>query len=401
MLAQDKLLFPFNALNNVGEIGNRLGRTMPHLDPYGIQERAIKATDLTDFGDPHYVTGLETLMNSTKEDGLNYLGRLMIEALSFEYAKTRLEWVEMMKRQPGSFATELLPPLIITGLPRSGTTLMHRMLATDPANQAIPLWRLMKPFPPLDDRKDNRYQIALRNQKIMDRVRPSLARKHEISIDLPEECLIVQGMSFNSAVFYSSAPVYTYVEWLEATDRYIAYEEYASMLQWYQSQDERRLVMKSPSHISVLSELVAAVPNALIVQTHRNPVVVASSLNSLMHSLHSNLMKPYRPEKMIEVSLHLLESAIERSESAKDKLNLNVCNVLYEDLVSDPIGVARKIYTHFGLRWTDVFEQNLTEYMVNNPQGKLGQHKYGSNDFGISDMQLRERFTNYIEQYDL
>ncbi|MEM7125450.1 MAG: sulfotransferase [Chloroflexota bacterium] len=401
MLMQNRLPFPLNAMNRGGELINRLGLAIPRLEVKDIQQRAMRATGLSNFGDTHYVAGLEALLDAAKHDELNYFGRLIIDALSLDYAKMRLDWVEMQKRQPEAFAIDLLPPIIVTGLPRTGTTLLHNLLAVDPVNQAIPLWRLFKPFPPLHGRRDNRHRLIAQNQKMMDWGRPNLASKHAMTIDSPEECIIVQGLSFNSVVFYISAPVYSYLDWFLTAERSKMYQEYASMLHWYQAHDNRRLVMKAPPHMSELSELLTAVPNALIVQTHRDPVQAINSMNSLFHTLHSSFMKPYVPEKMVKANLRLATMFTEGNLNSRDKIDHNICDVFYDDLVNNPQGTVQKIYAHFGLEWTDAYAHELKQYMADNPQGKHGSHQHDSADFGIRDAQIRERFSTYIEQYHL
>lgn len=401
MLPQAMLPFPFSVMNSIGDGINRLGSLTPSLDVQKTQEKAMKQTGLQDLGDPHYAAGLEAYLEAAKYDGVNYFGKTLVGFTALEYAKTCLEWVEMQKRQPGAFATELLPPIIIIGLPRSGSTFLHRMLEADPQNQAIPNWRLLKPFPPLDGSKDNRHAAIRRSYKTIQKLRPDLTSKHEISADTPEECMVVQAISFNSFLLYASAPVYSYFDWYEKAERFTMYEEYASILRWYQAQDARRLVMKSPSHTPALRELLAAVPNVLLVQTHRDPVHVANSLNSLIHTLHTSLMKPYAPERMVKTNLRVLDMLSEASLTAYSETDLNICNVFYDDLIADPVGTVWKIYAHFELEWTEVYEQRLKLYVSDNPRGKHGAHRYSSANFGLTDAQIRERYFDYIKQYNL
>lgn len=401
MLPQDKLTFPYNLLNATGETLSRLGLTLPRLDADDIQRRAMQATGLTDFGNPHYVAGLEALMAAGRSDELNFFGRLMIGSFALDCARTRLEWMETQKQQPEAFATELTPPIIVIGLPRSGTTFLHRMLAADPTHQSIPKWRLMKPFPPTNGRSDNRYETIVKNEKVLQRLRPELNSKHVTSADVAEECMLIQSLSFNSAIFYAAAPVFTYLEWFLTADRHAMYQEYASVLRWYQHEDSRRLVMKSPSHMSDLPALMTAVPNALIVQTHRDPVKVINSVNSLFHTLHTMLMKPYVPEKMVEANLRYMELLVQQNQAARETLNHNICDIFYDELVANPVGAARKIYTHFGLAWTDEKEQQLSQYIADNPRGKHGVHQYSAADFGLTDAQIRERFADYIERFNV
>lgn len=400
MLSQDKIILPFNLLNKIGGLANNLGINRPELTVDAVLQRASDASGLTDFGDNHYLEGLDALMYSARKDNINFLGRFLIHSLAIGCAQSRLEWVEHKKTTPAAFSGNLKPPLIVVGAPRSGTTIMHRMLAADPENQAIPMWRLVKPFPPKKG-KDKRLLHLLRDMKLMQKLRPQLALKHDITPEKPEECIMVQGMSFNSLLFYASSPVYSYLDWYKNADRFKMYEEYASMLHWYQSENSQRLTMKSPPHAADLSELLAAVPNALVVQTHRDPVKVVNSANSLFHTLHSFQMAPYDLKKMVETNLCQMEHIYEKNMEKRKSLNHSICDVDYNELVKDPIGTTKKVYAHFGLEWTDKYETNLSQFMNNNPKHKLGKHSYSAEDFGLSDEAIRERFSKYINTYNL
>jgi hypothetical protein len=400
MLPQDKIVFPFNWLNSIGETANRFGINRPELTAEAVLEHAANLSGLTDFGDTNYIEGLEALMYSARVDNINFLGRTLIYYLAVGCAQSRLEWVENKKNTSLAFNTPLKPPLIVVGAPRSGTTVMHRMLAADPANQAIPMWRLVKPFPPLNG-KDKRLSHLIRDMNLVRKLRPDLPRKHDLSPMKPEECIFVQGMSFNSLLFYTSSPVYSYMDWYKNADRFKMYEEYASMLHWYQSQDTRRLTMKSPPHAADLPELLAAVPNALVVQTHRDPVQVVNSANSLFHTLHSFQLSPYLPKEMVENNLRQLELLYENNIEKRKLLNHSICDVDYNDLVRDPVGTTKKVYAHFGLEWTSDYEATLSQYLVDNPKGKFGKHTYSSEDFGLSDGAIRERFSEYRNIHNL
>lgn len=394
MIAQDKITLPFNFLNKIGSFINKVGINYPSLTAEAVLEQATKTSGLLDFGEEHYLEGLEALMYSARKDNINFLGRFLIYSLAVNCAQSRLEWVKQQKITPTAFQGTLTPPLIVVGIPRSGTTIMHRMLNADPANQAIPMWRLVKPFPPTKG-KDRRLSQLKQDMKMMDKLRPQMAFKHELTPEKPEECIMVQGLSFNSLLFYASAPVYSYLDWYQSAGRFKMYEEYASLLHWYQSQDARRLVMKSPPHAADLTELLAAVPNALIVQTHRDPVEVVNSANSLFHTLHSFQLSPYDPKKMVAANLDQLEDIYKKNAEKRKLLNHNICDVDYKELVSDPIGTTKKVYAHFGLEWTSSYETALEQFMQHNPKDKLGKHSYSAEDFGLTDQYIRERFGHY------
>lgn len=401
MIPQRKLPFPVNVINSLGGVMRRLNRNLPNLTVEHVHNTAMKKTGLSDFGDLYYLEGLNVLMKAAREDGLNFIGRVFIQNQAVLYATRRLEWVEMMKREPEAFATPLKPPLAVVGLHRSGTTILQRMLAADPAHQAIPLWRQRFPFPPLDGSPDKRRGAVIKQVKQIEQLQPDLNRFHVMTVDEPEECMMVHGMSFVSFVLYMLAPLPSYLDWFEEVDCLQTHEEYRAMLGWYQSADPRRLVLKSPSYTGELRELLTVIPDAMIVHTHRDPAETVSSMNSLYHTTHSGMMQPYNMKRMAERNLSFCSASVTRNMAVRDELKLNVCDILYDDLVADPLGTVQKIYTHFGLEWTDASEQSISQYMADNPRGKHGVHQYSAADFDMTAAQIREQFASYCERFSV
>ena len=396
---QDKLPFPFNAANALGELLNRAGFVFPRLTVDSVQQHAINATGLSDFGDPWYMEGLEQLIRSVNEDGLNFLGRFETHLVLRECAANRLQWVEMQRTNPEAFQVPLKPPLVIIGMYRTGTTLLHRMLASDPANQGLPMWQLAKPFPPARGKKDNRRKFLDQQIRLFKMMRPALAHKHHVSADTPEECAVCQGMTFTSHFFYDNVPVQSYLKWYENTDRSKLYQEYASLLHWYQAADPRRLILKSPSHTGDECEFLAAVPNAMLVHTHRDPVEAVNSTNSLFHTDQSIYMAPYRPEKLGETNLNMLGKMIDRNMANRESGGVQIFDVDYKELVRDPIYVARNIYDHYNIEWTRTGEQAMRNYLNSQPEKSHRKHQYSSEEYGLTDDQINSRFSEYRKRF--
>ena len=395
------LPFPYGLINSIGKLLLSAKIPIAQLDADLLHNAAIKQVNLTDFGDPYYREGLAQLLESFRKDAnLNFLGRLRLHELIIDYLASRLQMTDIRKRSPDIFNQPLIPPIIVTGMPRSGTTLLHRLLASDPVNRGIPLWALIKPF--LRDKKEiDHYRNRLTKRlNIAQTIAPELDAKHLIRTDEPEECLWALGITFTSIVFSVIVPAYSYVDWYLTQDRVKKYKEYHWILQLYQSNEPtRRLALKAPEHVSSLSELLQSIPNALIVQMHRDPVQCINSLNSLIYTGQLPTTDNLDVGRMADTNLQQRRIEMDRLLAARKAHPGKVFDVSYEKLVTDPIGTVRSIYDHFGLVWSEAYEGALNSYLRNNPKGKHGTHHYCSADFGQTDDEIAAGFEAYIETF--
>ncbi|MCI0397054.1 MAG: sulfotransferase [Chloroflexi bacterium] len=371
------------------------------FDEAAVCRAAGRRTGLSDFGDPYYRQGLLRVLESAERDAnLHFTGRLGIYMLIVSQLVNRLRLVEARHKTPELFDRPLIPPIIIMGLPRSGTTLLHRLLAADPAHRAVPAWEISQPFP--GGAPDRRRQNTERQMKINHRLARDLDHKHYIRADTPEECIALLGATFISLLFWVFAPVYGYLEWYNAQDRRPAYREYRQLLQVLQAADPaRRLTLKSPAHTGALAALRQILPDALIIQTHRDPIPLISSLNSLFYSFHGVVTRELDVRRMAEANVRLLENEAALNLAARQANPGAVCDVYYDHLLADPIGVVHTIYDHFSLAWTEEYEQQLRAYLAENPQGKHGRHRYSAADFGLNDQDIARRFSAYRENFGL
>ena len=371
------------------------------LDEESLSNAAIKQTDLTDFGDPHYREGLTRLIESAENDArLHLLGRKVMSTLITVFLINRLLLAETRKRRPEIFRIPLLPPLVILGLPRSGTTFLHGMLALDPANRSLPAWQAMRPIANGEpDRRRRTYHWENKTQSLLI---PKLDTMHYSRTDTPEECVILFGTTFASAIFSTCAPVYGYQRWLSLQDRLMAYREYLALLQIVQYPDStRRFTLKSPAHTGSIDSLLSVIPNALIIQTHRHPVPVCNSTNSLIYLMHNLVTEQHDIPRLVNVNIDTLVQWVNSSMATRDSGAATVHDVFYDQLVADPIHTVKRIYDQFNLKWTGAFETRLQAYVSTHPQGQHGKHVYSGSDFGLRDEETAERFEAYISRYRL
>lgn len=371
------------------------------LNEESLSNAAIKQTGLTDFGDPHYRQGLTCLIESAEKDAkLHFIGRNVMSALIKMFLVNRLLLAETRKRRPEIFHTSLLPPLVILGLPRSGTTFLHGMLALDPANQAIPAWQAMRPI--ANGEPDRRRQTYNRENKTQSLLIPKLDSMHYSRTDTPEECVILFGTTFVSAIFSTCAPVYGYQDWLSSQDRLMAYREYLALLQIIQYPNpSRRLALKSPVHTGAIDTLLSVIPDAMIIQTHRHPVPVYNSTNSLIYQMHNLVTEQHDIPRMAKVNIDTLVQWADSSMAVRDSSTTRIHDVYYDLLVVDPIGTVKRIYDQYELEWTRDFEARLQTFVSAHPQDQHGKHVYSGSDFGLKDKDTTERFGAYIRRFKL
>jgi len=376
-------------------------RSRIRLNEESLSNVAIKQTGLTDFGDPHYRQGLTSLIESAENDAkLHFIGRKVMSTLIKMFLINRLLLAETRKRRPEIFHTPILPPLVILGLPRSGTTFLHGMLALDTANQAIPAWQAMRPIANGDP--DRRQQVYRWENKAQSVLIPKLDSMHYSRTDTPEECVILFGTTFVSAIFCTCAPVYGYQDWLSSQDRLMAYQEYLALLQIIQHPNStRRFALKSPAHTGAIDTLLSVIPDAMIIQTHRHPVPVCNSTNSLIYQMHNLVTEKHDIPRMVKVNIDTLAQWAKSSMTVRDSNATRIHDVYYDLLVADPIGTVKRIYDHYELAWTRDFEARLQAFVTAHPQGQHGKHVYSGSDFGLKDEETTKLFGAYIRRFRL
>ena len=394
-----------NALRTVNTIGaalRALRLPIAELKVEPLCRIASKQTGLSDFGDPYYREGLQQVLLSAERDAnLHFWGRFRFHYWLVLQLTNRLLLVETLKRQPETFQRPLLPPLIIIGLPRTGTTLLHRMLALDPAHRGVASWEMTRPIPPQDGSLDRRRQTAQRGANLQAKLNVNIDHKHYTSPDEPEECMFMLGLTFVTVIFWLIAPVFGYMEWFMGQNLFEKkYQDYRRLLQVLQSvHPARRLIMKAPEHTPAIDVLLEAIPQALVLQTHRNPLAVVPSTNSLVYSNQISGTNHIDVKRMAEANLQLLKWDLACNLAARGKCAGRIYDLQYEQIVNDPVGTMREIYRHFNLEWPDGFERCLQAYIEQNPKDKHGSHRYQPEDFGQTAQEIAQAFRDYNVEF--
>lgn len=371
------------------------------LDAEALTAQARGLTGLDDLGDEAYVPHLEALIASARNDGLLHArGLAMMGATLSACLQQRLRFVEA-QRKAGTAAHLAARPLVVAGLPRSGTTLLHRMLAADPQARALPLWLCLDPWPP-----PSAAEVAGDEDPTGRRARaaaavaatPDVMHIHEMGPELAEECTQLMRTAFDTLQFAFTRPVLSYQQgWFER-DHHAAYQHFREGLALLEhGMPQRHWALKSPQHLGALDVLLETFPDADVVCLHRDPVQVVASWCSLTFNLWRPHTAAVDAPQAGAAAMDLLTALCARGQSAR-RGNPRVLNVGFSSLVADPLGVAQSIYAHFGRPFDEATRLAFATYLAENPRGKRGRHSYALKDFGLSQDQVELRFSDYRDE---
>ncbi len=396
-----------SSVNEVGEVFLRDSSRWLRWDEQKLLDRACRLTRLDDFGDESFREPLRILLQSFQRDArLNLFGVICVHSEMVRLLSNRLRLVADAKRYPGIRAEAIRRPLFITGLPRSGTTFLHALLAQDPAHRAPQVWEVMYPSPPPEKRSydsDPRIAKTARQLKLIDVLMPGFQTVHLIQARLPQECIAITSHDFRSHVFESMYAVYSYRSWFDRQDKRPAYEFHRQFLQHLQWRcPGKRWVLKAPSHLLALDSLLKVYPDAGIILTHRDPLKVLGSCASFTEVLRGGFTSHIDKKTLgLEVRDRWEEGAGLAIEHRRSKNRGAWLDVLYADLVRDPMAMVRRIYEHFDLELTGEAEAAMRRFVAENPKGKGGVHRYSLEEFGLDPETERRRFQPYLDLFGI
>jgi hypothetical protein len=393
------------AANAAGRGLHGLGVAAVSLDERSLLEAACRQTGLDDFGGDEFREPLRLVLHGLETEArLTLLGRLVARRDLIGLLTNRLRLTEDRKRHPGIADQRIAQPLFIIGLPRTGTTLLHHLISQDPASRAPQAWEVMAPSPPPEQRSyetDRRIDEAERKLGWLDWLAPDFKAIHPLGARLAIECIAILSHSFLSSRFHTTYRVPAYQAWLKTQDMRPAYayhRRFLQHLQWRTRAD--RWVLKAPAHFYALDSLFAIYPDALVVQTHREPRMVLGSVASLTLTLQSAFAERL---DLAEIGREVVQSWTEGLARAMRVRQTGAVpgerffDVRYHELLHDPVGTIRQIYRHFDLPLTAEAERRMRRHLAGNPQHKHGRHAYDLKAFGLDVASLDQHFRPYRE----
>jgi len=378
------------------------------VEPLLAQARA--ATGLEDLGEDGWREGLERLLAALREEArLHELGRQIVAADLVAYLSNRLGVVEWRRRHPEIAAVPVTPPIVIVGQGRTGTTILHDLLAQDPATRAPLSWEVDLPCPPPETASyatDPRIAQVQARSDLTEQLIPGFRAIHASGALLAQECVRITGAEFRSVIFPTQFRVPSYARWaIYEADMAPAYRWHRRFLQHLQSRHPaRRWVLKSPGHIWCLGHLLAEYPDALLVQTHRDPLRIVASVASLVATLRRLASAETSvPEAAGEWAEYLLEG-LDRSVTAREDGTVpkgRVVDLHFAAFLADPFATIREVYERLGFELTPDAEARMRAFLALNPVDKHGRHRYRFADTGLDAGELRERARRYQTYFDV
>ncbi len=394
------------AINAAGSGLRKLGLAWPRADAEKMMDRARRISGLSDFGDDSFREGLGALVEAfNRRDSANTFGRIIFRQYVTGLLVSRLRVEAELARHPEILGVPVDRPIFITGPPRSGTTLLHRLMSEDPAGRPLLYWEAVAPVPaprPETYRTDPRIAAVRRQVRQFEALSPRLSVAHETDAETPEEDNTLHARDFVSPYFGFFFDVPDYVRWLAEVppERLLASYRHArrqlQLLSWKVRGDH--WVLKSPMHQYTLDALLGAYPDARIIVTHRDPRAVVPSVTSLASAVRGVLADRLdlraMGEEFVEGVARGTVHAIESRESLDPS---RFFDIGYDRLVADPIAAVRDACDHFGGDFTPAFEANARRWLAENPQHRRGVHRYRLEDFGLDGETVDRHFARYRE----
>ena len=381
-----------------------------HFCEDAVLTEARERTGLSEFGPNDFRDRLAVWCQAVDEDAeLGPMGRIRFFGDMVRYASNRLRFHDLLQRHPEILEVEIRKPIIIAGLPRSGTTHLLNLIAADSRLRSLPYWESLEPIPdpshvPRHKEEDPRYLRCSAEHQMLGQVAPLLKNMHDLAPDHVHEEIEVANLDFSS---YQP-------EWLAVVPRWRDYyyehdqrPHYAYMktvlkaLQWMRGPD--RWVLKSPQHLEQLGPLIETFPDATVALTHRDPVsVVASAITMLTYGdrlRRTRVDPPAVAAYWIDRVERLLRACVRDRELLPESRSIDV---LFHDFMADDVAMVERIYEVAGIELTDDARSELEGYMAANPRGKHGRIVYDlPGDFGVDPEMLRKRFDFYYERFPI
>jgi hypothetical protein len=375
------------------------------LDAQTLHAKATAETGLADFGPDDYRERLDVYLSALREiDGLHGSGIVSFHAQLLQLLKNRLLLNDLVARHPEIRDIQLLPPVVIAGLPRTGTTHLHNLLAAGATFRTMPYWESVEPFPlPAEQGRDpdprkERMDAAV---EFMNTAMPHFSLMHEMTTDHVHEEIQLLANDFSTMLFETLAHVPRWRDYYLAHDQTSSYEHLSLQLKALQFlRGGRRWLLKSPQHLEQLPVLNAVFPGVIVVCTHRDPMpVVLSMLAMLTYTarMHRSPVPVYEIAACWADRLQRMLDALARDRDVIPPERS--IDVRFDDFMADELGVAEGIYDLAGEPVTDTAHKAMTDYLDDHQRGRRGSIATSAEMFGLDEHDLPARFSRYRERF--
>lgn len=380
------------------------------LDERSILDEALQRAGRARFADDAFLAAMRVLLRSLEEEGdLNAAGRFAMRTRIVDLLVNRFRMEEYLECHPEIRDEQIGAPFVIVGLPRTGTTMLHRLLSCDPTTNAVLWWenRNPAPFPGTKwGEPDPRIAAAHQEVRAVLAAVPELAAIHPWDPEGPDEEIMLLEHSFYSTTPPSMANLPLYDSWVKQQDQTAAYEYLKLTLQFLQWQKRRagtvgtRWVLKAPHHLTFMEYLFKVFPGVRVIQTHRDPLQTLPSITSMYYSLRKLACDNPDPLVVGRFCLEHWGNAMRHSMQVRDTLPADrFFDVDYRAVARDPIAEVRRIYDFLGMTLDAETEKQMAWWVEENRRDKRAPHEYTLDKFGLTEQEIQREFSEYRRRY--
>lgn len=373
-------------------------------------DTARSRAGLEDFGGDTFRLGLDRIVDGLEHEAhLTDLGVAITPEILLSYLTNRLEIIDWHTRHPEISRGDVRPPVVMIGQGRTGTTILHDLLGQDPANRLPLTWEVDRPCPPPETatyETDPRIAEVDATIEAGMQAHPEFRLMHPSGARLGQECIRMTGGEFASLIFLSQYRLPAYLAWLtneaDLAPAYRWHRRFLQLLQWRHGGE--RWVLKSGAHLWALPALVAEYPDALFIQTHRDPLRIIPSLSSLFATVRRTFSDEVSLDAVAAEWASPILDALDRSVDARKSGLIpadRVLDVQYAAFLADPIGTIRSIYELWDAELPADVETRMRAFLADNAQDKHGVHRYSLADTGLDPGPLLEQSRRYREYFDV
>jgi Sulfotransferase family len=370
-----------------------------------LHERASADTGLTDFGAQDYRERMAVLLQAFDDlPNMTPAGRTYAFSLMLTFLKGRLRVLDHLKHHPEIFDIDVKAPMVIAGLPRTGTTHLHSLLGADPALRSLPYWEAQEPLPAPGEEGtiEPRRQRTGDALNISNTLMPYFPLMHEMTIDHVHEEIGLMVQDFAGGLFTTLTHLPRWSDYLGSHDQTPGYRFLRMMLQVLQHQDgeNRRWMLKSPQHLEQFPALLKVFPDATFIITHRDPVDVSVSMATMMTYVMRMTVDKVDVPTVANYWITRIDELL--SACMRDHHLLpadRTIDVRFDEFMADDLAMVRRVWDVAGYQPSPESRRAVEEYMAGHARGRLGRIDYRVEDLGLDKDELRQRFAPYVERF--
>lgn len=389
-------------------LGYDRGILAPHDADY-FMDLAAERTGLSDYGDQNFVNPLRIYLRGVENARLSLLGRMLKLQEVLRLLENRLRVEDEITKNPEILAQEVTTPIFIVSQPRAGSSILFELMSQRSGIRSTLFWESIEPAPAPETatyHTDPRIKSTEDAVESWNRLSPDFVSRHLTGPTVPVECIQLMALSFVSAHLAHAVKPADY--WLQLTpqDWSYSYKYYKRLLKLLQFKtDAKQWLLKTPQHLYFFPELFATFPDAKVILIHRDPVTTISSTASVLETVHQDIFgAPFDKAKYLEnFYIATTEYGLDVLASSYDEMSgkgAAFLNVHYRDIVSNPVEEVTRIYTSFGMTFTEQDRDAVARYVSQRPKDKFGTHSY-SLPPEIDIASFREKTARYMHKFDV